>query len=55
MYYQLLYPETEFYVAPVSVDGITKENWAETEKGIEEVTEEVKRIFCQFSLLMKLK
>lgn len=52
MYYQLLYPETEFFVVPVDADGITKENWRTTEKGVEAVTGEIQRIIRQFSLMM---
>ena len=40
MYYQLLYPETEFYVVPVNADGITRENWRKNEEGIDAVTGE---------------
>ena len=32
MYYQLLYPKTEFYVVPVNADGITRENWRKNEE-----------------------
>ena len=52
MYYQYAYPETEFYVVPVDVDGITRENWRKTKKGIEAVTGELTRIVSQFSLMM---
>lgn len=52
MYYQLLYPETEFRVCPSCVDGITRENWNETEEGVEAVTGEVSRIIRQFSLML---
>lgn len=53
MYYELLYPETEFMVVPVDVDGITKENWCETEAGVEAVTGEITRIMKQFEVMMK--
>lgn len=52
MYYQRAYPDTEFRVCPCCVDGITKENWKDSEKGITEVLAEVKRIVTQFSLMM---
>lgn len=52
MYYQLVYPDTEFFVVPVDADGITKENWKETEKGVEAVTGEIGRIVKQFSLMI---
>ena len=53
MYYQLLYPETEFYVVPVNADGITRENWRENEEGINAVTGELSRIVKQFSLMLE--
>lgn len=55
LYYRLLYPEAQIFVEPVTVDGITRDNWAGSQEGIEQVTEEVKRILCQFSLIMKMK
>lgn len=53
MYYQLLYPKTQFYVVPVDADGITRENWRENEKGIDAVTGELSRIVKQFSLMLE--
>lgn len=55
MYYQLLYPETEFAVCPACPDGITRSNWRETEDGVEAVTGEVSRIIKQFSLMLDYK
>lgn len=55
MYYQLLYPETEFTVCPACPDGITKCNWRETEEGVEAVTGEVSRIVKQFSFMLDYK
>ena len=52
MYYQRAYPETEFLVCPCVVDGISRENWTETEQGVDAVTGEVSRIIHQFSLMM---
>lgn len=52
MYYELLYPETEFFVCPASPDSITRENWRETEAGVEAVTGEITRIIRQFSLML---
>ena len=52
MYYQTVFPETEFHVCPVSVDGITKDNWRSSSEGIREVTAEIQRIFTQFYLMM---
>ena len=53
MYYQLLYPKTEFYVVPVNADGITRENWKKNEEGIDAVTGELSRIVKQFSLMLE--
>ena len=53
MYYQLLYPETEFYVVPVNADGINRENWRKNEEGIDAVTGELSRIVKQFSLMLE--
>ena len=52
MYFQHVYPETEFLVIPSFPDGITKENWNQSEQGVEAVTGEITRIVRQFSLLM---
>lgn len=52
MYYQKAFPETEFFVCPACVDGITKENWRQTEEGITNVTGEIDRIIRQFSLMV---
>ena len=52
MYYQLLYPETVIMVCPACPDGITRENWRETETGVEVVTGENTRIVKQFCLML---
>ena len=52
MYYQLLYPEAKILVCPACPDGITRENWRETEAGVEAVTGEVDRIIRQFCLML---
>lgn len=52
MYYQLAFPETEFMIYPVVYckDGmeITRENWHQTEEGIELVLGELRRYGEQF-------
>lgn len=55
MYYRLLYPDTQFLVCPACPDGITRENWRETEEGVEAVTGEVDRIVKQFLLMLDYK
>lgn len=48
MYYQLLYPETEFLVCGVDIDGISRDTWYKSKKGIETVLGEVERCGGQF-------
>ena len=52
MYYQHVYPETEFLVIPSVVDGISRENWKETQAGTDAVLGEVTRIIRQFTFMM---
>ena len=52
MYYQRAYPEVEFRVCPCCVDGVTKENWMNSEESIQSVLGEAQRIVTQFSLMM---
>lgn len=53
MYYQTQFPEAELLVCPSVAEGITKENWNQTEAGIDEVMGEVFRLTKQFNLMMK--
>ena len=48
LYYQLLYPETQFYVCPIQDSDVKRDNWYLTEKGICLVFGEVQRIGEQF-------
>ena len=48
LYYQLLYPETEFFVCPAKESPITAENWYLSKEGIETVLGEVERCGSQF-------
>lgn len=52
MYYQHVFPEAEILTVPVAADGISRQNWNQTEKGVEEVLGEVSRIIRQFSFMM---
>ena len=52
MYYRLLYPDARILVCPACPDGITRENWRETEVGVEAVTGEIDRIVKQFCLML---
>lgn len=53
LYYQLLYPDTEFYVCPIQDSDVKRENWYRTEKGIRLVFGEVQRIGEQFVEITK--
>lgn len=48
LYYQLLYPKTQFFVCPIQDSDVKRENWYLTEKGIRLVFGEVQRIGEQF-------
>lgn len=48
MYYQLLYPDTDFFVVPCVTDGITAKNWYRSSKGRELVMGEMERFGWQF-------
>lgn len=52
MYYQLLYPETEILICPSVVD-ISRKDWYQSEKGIEEVLGEVERCGKQFHQILR--
>lgn len=52
MYFQLLYPEAQFFICPADV-GINRDNWYRTEKGIETVLGEVERCGSQFHDIIK--
>ncbi|MCD8348505.1 MAG: YdcF family protein [Lachnospiraceae bacterium] len=48
MYYQQQFPDTEFLVCPVVVDGISRVSWPKTRLGIDTVLGEVERCGGQF-------
>lgn len=52
MFYSHAYPDTQFFVCPVDVDGITKENWFKTENGIDNVMGELSRCGGQFKKIV---
>ena len=52
LYYQTAFPDTILLLCPVSPDGVTKENWRDSEENIQEVMAELSRIVTQFSLWM---
>lgn len=48
MLYQMAFPEVDFIVCPVHCYNISKENWFETETGIDRVLGELARCGNQF-------
>ena len=53
LYYQLLFPETEFLVCPAKESKITRDNWYLSEEGIETVLGEVERCGSQFHEILR--
>ena len=52
LYYQRAFPEAELSVIPAFPDGITRDNWRNSEESISAVMSELTRTVTQFSLLM---
>ena len=52
LYYQICFPETEFFVCPVVTKGISKENWYRTEEGRKLVLTEVEHCGSQFGSVL---
>ena len=52
LYYQLLFPETTFYVCPCE-HPVTADNWYQTEEGIDLVLGEMTRCGTQFDRILK--
>jgi uncharacterized SAM-binding protein YcdF (DUF218 family) len=48
MYYQYVYPETEFIMCPSDVQGVEKDTWFNSEAGIDKVMGELTRCGSQF-------
>ncbi|MDO4345338.1 MAG: YdcF family protein [Eubacteriales bacterium] len=53
LYYQILFPNTEFLVCPVNTRGITRDNWHLDAEKIDVVLGEVERCGSQFHEIMK--
>lgn len=53
MYYETLYPDTEFKVCPTETEGINKQNWFATENGVDTVMGEIERCGWQFKDIIK--
>ena len=52
LYYQLLFPETSLLIHPVDT-GINRENWHQTEQGIDTVLGEIERCGGQFHKILR--
>lgn len=53
MYYQTLYPETDFIICPVVTQRISRHNWYLSENGIDKVMGELARCGHQFIDILK--
>lgn len=53
MYYGLLYPEARILIHPIAANGITKDNWMDTDEGIDLVLGEMQRCGGQFAKILK--
>ncbi len=51
LYYSMVFPELEIRIHPVCVDGISRENWSDTEKGRQTVFGELKRMGEQLIMM----
>lgn len=52
LYYQVCFPEAEILVCPVVTKGISRDNWYQSEKGIQTVLTEMKHCGTQFKEIM---
>lgn len=53
LYYQEQFPEAEIFVCPTVTRGISRENWHQTEAGIDTVLGEMERCGGQFHEIMR--
>lgn len=53
MYYEYVFPQTEFVICPSDVQNISRENWFKSEVGIEKVMGELTRCGSQFKDMLK--
>lgn len=53
LYYQVCFPEARILVCPVVTKGICKDNWYQTEKGIDLVLTEIKHCGTQFGQILR--
>ena len=53
MYYELVFPNCEFMIAPVIATGVTRDNWYQSQDGIESVLAEMDRCGRQFQQILE--
>ncbi len=53
LYYEILYPDTEFFVCPTNTRGITRNNWYRQEASIDLVLGELERCGGQFHDILR--
>lgn len=51
LYYSMVFPEIEWIIHPVPIDGITEDNWHTTAQGREIVFGELRRMGEQFAMM----
>lgn len=53
MYYELVFPDSHIMIAPVCASGVTRNNWYDSETGIESVLSEMDRCGRQFQQILE--
>lgn len=53
LYYQVCFPEAELLICPVVTKGISRDNWYQSERGIDLVLTEVKHCGSQFGQILR--
>lgn len=53
LYYEILYPDTEFYVCPAVTRGISRDNWFLEDEKIDAVLSELERCGSQFHEILR--
>ena len=51
-YYEIAYPDTEIFICPCDIDGISKGTWHKSSEGIETVLGEMERLGAQFKYII---
>ena len=53
IYYEILYPDTQFFICPVSTQDISRNNWYRDERKIDTVLGEISRLGDQFHQIVR--